>query len=76
MRHKLVRLRKQAGFTQYTFADRINISRNHYGQIETGAKNPSLELSLKIKNALAYHDDDIYFNTSRPETGQFFGERD
>lgn len=71
MRHKLVHLRKQAGFTQYSFAKRINISRNHYSQIETGAKNPSLDLALKIKNALAYHDDDIFFNSSRPKTGRF-----
>lgn len=69
MRYKLVRLRKQAGFTQYTFADLVNISRNHYSQIETGAKNPSIDVALRIKNALAYHDDDIFFNSNRPKMG-------
>ncbi len=71
MRNKLVRKRKEAGYTQYTFADRLNISRTHYSQIESGAKNPSLKLAIKIKNALSYQGDDIFFNSTRPKTGLF-----
>lgn len=63
-------VRKQAKFTQYTFAEKVSISRNHYSQVETGDKNPCLQLALRIKNALGYHDDDMFFNSNRPKTGQ------
>jgi putative transcriptional regulator len=66
MRVKLQMLRKEAGYTQQSFGDKIGISRNHYGQIETGEKNPSLETALKIKAALGYKDDDIFFNEKCP----------
>ena len=42
------------------------MSRSHYAQIESGDKNPSLKLSLKIKQALGYHYDDLFFNPKRP----------
>lgn len=62
MRTKLAELRKSYGFSQYTFADAIGISRSHYSQIETGAKAPSLEVALRMKKALSYTDDDIFDN--------------
>ena len=69
MRTKLVSVRKKAGFTQATFADAIGISRNHYAQIETGVKNPSLPVAVKIKAKLCYKGDDIFFNSISPKTG-------
>ena len=42
------------------------MSRSHYAQIESGDKNPSLKLSLKIKQALGYPYDDLFFNPKRP----------
>ena len=54
MRKRLIGLRKGAGYTQQTFSDKLGISRSHYAQIESGEKNPSLKLSLKIKGALNY----------------------
>lgn len=71
MRTKLVSVRKKAGYTQATFADAIGISRNHYSQIETGDKNPSLQVAIKIKAKLCYKGDDIFFNVSRPRTGLY-----
>lgn len=62
MRVKLQKLRQANGYTQKTFSDAIGISRNHYSQIETGDKNPSLKLALQIKKTLCYHNDDIFDN--------------
>ena len=62
MRVKLQKIRESHGFTQQQFADIVGISRNHYGQIETGVKNPGLDVALRIKNALGYTKDDIWEN--------------
>lgn len=66
MRKKLQTLREGAGYTQQTFSERLGVSRSHYAQIESGDKNPSLKLSLKIKQALGYPYDDLFFNPKRP----------
>lgn len=66
MRKRLIGLRKGAGYTQQTFSDKLGVSRSHYAQIESGEKNPSLKLGLKIKGALNYEYDDIFFNPKRP----------
>ena len=44
------------------------MSRSHYAQIESGDKNPSLNLSLKIKQALGYPYDDHKLTPSDPYT--------
>lgn len=66
MREKLRRLRISAGYTQQQLSSKVHISRVHYTQIETGEKNPSLKVSLRIKQALNYPYDDIFFNPKRP----------
>ena len=66
MRKRLIYLRKAAGYSQQTFSDRLKISRSHYSQIESGEKNPSLKLSVQIKQVLNYQYDDIFFNPKRP----------
>lgn len=66
MREKLRRLRTAAGYTQQQLSDKVHISRNHYTQIETGEKNPSLKVSLRIKQVLGYPYDDLFFNQKRP----------
>lgn len=70
MRTKLVKLREGRGYTQNTFSKAVGISRSHYSQIETGEKEPSLRVSLKIKRALGYPYDDIFFNQKCPNSGQ------
>lgn len=62
MRIKLQRLRENAGYTQATMADAIGVSRSHYSQIETGAKDPALKTGLKIKGVLGYEGDDIFLD--------------
>ena len=61
MRTKLVKLREARGYTQESFSALLGISRSHYSQIETGEKNPSLKLALRIKRALDYFKDDIFY---------------
>lgn len=60
MRAKLQRLREAQGFTQRTFSCAVGVSRSHYSQVETGEKQPSLKLALRIKRALNYYGDDIF----------------
>ena len=69
MRVKLVKLREGRGYTQATFSKAAGISRSHYSQIETGEKEPSLKVSLKIKRVLDYPYDDIFFNAKCPVSG-------
>ena len=70
VRSKLISIRQQQGYTQYTMAAALGISRTHYSQIETGVKNPALELAMRIKQVLRHKDDDIFFNESSPKTGR------
>lgn len=62
MRAKLQQLREAQGYTQQTFSAAVGTSRSHYSQIETGEKQPSLRLALKIKRMLGYYGDDIFDN--------------
>ena len=64
MRVRLRQLRKACGYTQQTFAEATGMSRNHYSQIESGEKNPSLKRALKIKEVLNYMNDDLFENTT------------
>lgn len=59
MRQKLREMRVAAGYTQYSFAEQLGISRSHYSQIESGAKKPSIALSMRIRLQLRYTGDDI-----------------
>ena len=62
MRTILVKLREGRGYTQTSFSEKIGISRSHYSQIETGERNPSLNVGLRIKRELDYPNDDIFFD--------------
>ena len=66
MRKKLIKLREECGYTQYTMAEAVNCSRSHYSQIETGEKTPALELAVKIKTVLGYTNDDLFFDYKSP----------
>lgn len=70
MRTKLQELRIARGYSQATFSKAIGISRSHLSQIETGEKDPSLKVSLRIKQKLGYFGDDIFFNAKCPELRQ------
>ena len=63
MRVMLQHFREAKGFTQEKFSALIGISRSYYSQIETGDKQPSLQVALRIKQALGYYGDDIFDDT-------------
>lgn len=51
-REKLKKARKQKGLKQGQVSEEIGISRSFYSQIESGARNPRLEIALKISEYL------------------------
>ena len=54
------RLRKEKGFTQEEFAEKLNISRTHIGHIEQGRKSPSMKLLEKLARSLGVKARDIF----------------
>lgn len=71
MRAKMMQLRKEMGLSQEMMADKLYISRSHYSQIESGNKNPSLDIAMRIKQVFDYSDDDIFLNTNAPNQGEY-----
>ena len=66
MRAKLQQLREAQGYTQQTFSEAVGTNRSNYSKVETGEKQPSLRLAIRIKKTLVYYGDDIFDNTSLP----------
>jgi len=62
MRNVLKDLRITAKLTQQDVANRLNIGRTSYTNIELGNKNPSLDLAISIKRLFKYEKDDIFLN--------------
>lgn len=62
MRDLLRSARRSAGYTQYQLADALGISRSYYSQIETGMKEPTFEIVLRIKLALKQSSDGLFEN--------------
>lgn len=52
MRSKLVSARKAAGKLQQQIADEVGISRAYYTNVETGDRTPSLNVAVKIAEAV------------------------
>lgn len=71
MRVKLKKVRNEKDLTQQEVADRAGIERSYYTNIELGSKNPSLKTALKIKQALSYYEDDLFFNDECFDTKQY-----
>lgn len=67
MRKKLRDQRLKKELTQKELSEILGIARTTYTNIELGNKDPSLELSYKIKIALSYKSDDIFFITNEPK---------
>lgn len=62
MRVRLQKLREASGYSQNAFSKSVGISRSHYSQIETGEKEPSLKVAMRIKHVLGYQKDDLFDN--------------
>ena len=41
-------IRTNLGYSQETFSERLSISREHLARIETGSRNPSIDLIIEI----------------------------
>lgn len=46
--------------TQQEVADKVSICRTHYNRIESGDRNPSHMVAVKIKNVLDCNYEDIF----------------
>lgn len=59
-RSKLIKLRKEKGFTQEQVAKALNIGRSCYSNYENGYREPSLENIIELKKFLGVTDDQIF----------------
>lgn len=48
-RYNLIKLRKEAGFNQSDFADKLGFSKTHISDIENDKSNPSFEFIEKLE---------------------------
>lgn len=53
-------LRQQRGWTQETLAERADIHRSYLAAVETGLRNPTLDVITKIANGLAVPVADLF----------------
>ncbi|MCR8743693.1 helix-turn-helix transcriptional regulator [Romboutsia lituseburensis] len=60
MKSNLIQKRKKKKMTQQEVADKVSICRTHYNRIESGDRNPSHMVAVKIKNVLDCNYEDIF----------------
>ena len=70
MHAMLLAARKRRGWTQARAAEEAGISRQHYSQIEEGAKQPSSRVARKISSALGITLDDLLSDGTPAASGQ------
>lgn len=61
-RQLLITLRKKAKLTQQDVAEKLGITRSFYGMIETGDRNPTLDLARKIAGLFNVDIEELFFN--------------
>lgn len=59
-RSKLIKLRKEKGFTQEDMARLLQIKRSTYGNYENGYRKPDIEVIIKLKKIFGVSDDKIF----------------
>lgn len=59
-RSKLIKARKDKGFTQEDVARRLKVTRATYSNYETGYRSPDIETIIKLKRILNVSDDKIF----------------
>ena len=60
VRKKLKQMRLKKKMTQRNVADEIGVTRMGYSKIENCTRDPSFKILLKIKNVMAYENDDLF----------------
>lgn len=59
-RSKLIKLRKEKGFTQEDMARLLKVTRSTYGNYETGYRKPDIETIIKLKKIFGVSDDKFF----------------
>ena len=59
-RSKLIKLRKEKGFTQEQMARLLKVTRATYANYETGYRSPNLISIMEMKKVLVTEDDKIF----------------
>lgn len=72
MGDRIKEARKKKGFTQEQLAERLDVSVEFVGQIERGLKLPSMNVFIKLIEALNVSAD--YLLRDSVSTGQLFGD--
>ena len=72
MGDRIKEARKKKGFTQEQLAERLDVSVEFIGQIERGLKLPSMNVFIKLIEALNVSAD--YLLRDSVSTGQLFGD--
>lgn len=62
MRLRLIKLRKDRGITQQQASETLGITRSFYGMIETGNRNPTLDLAKKIADLFQVDIEELFFD--------------
>ena len=57
---RIKRARKRRGLTQEVLAERIDVERNTISMIETGKREPSLDVLVKIMNQLRVEPNEFF----------------
>lgn len=60
MNNKLEEIRKSAGMTQEELADKLEVSRQTIGSLESGRYNPSIILAFKIAKLFGMTVEEIF----------------
>ena len=61
------KLRKEKGFTQEKFAEKINLSTNYLSKVERGMNTPNAETFLKMAEILDFTLEDFGINQTHEE---------
>lgn len=56
----IAKYRKQKGLSQNKLAEMLDITREHLGNIEIGAKTPTMALFIKIAETLNIKEKDLF----------------
>jgi putative transcriptional regulator len=60
VKNRLEELRKKAGITQEELADRLEVSRQTIGSLESGRYNPSIQLAFKLAKFFSVTIEDMF----------------
>ena len=63
-RSKLIKLRKEKGFTQEDVARLLQITRSTYANYETGYRKPDIETVIKLKRIFGVSEDRFFLPDS------------